>query len=148
MRRALQEAQAAMDEDEVPVGAVIVRADGRVIASDHNRREQLRDPTAHAEILAITQAAAAEDSRRLDGCTLFVTLEPCPMCAGAVLQARIKTVVFGAADKKAGAVCSLYELLSDSRMNHRCEVIAGVLPEPCGSILTQFFQKQRAAGKK
>lgn len=145
---ALQEAQAAADENEVPVGAVIVRANGRVIASDHNRREQLHDPTAHAEMLAVTQAADALNSWRLDECTIYVTLEPCPMCAGAVLQARLQTVVFGASDRKAGAVCSLFELLNDSRLNHQCRVVPNILSEPCGNILSQFFQKQRAAGKK
>jgi tRNA(adenine34) deaminase len=147
MRRALREAEAALAEDEVPVGAVIVR-DGEVIASARNGREQLRDPTAHAEMVAITQAAAAIGDWRLEGCTLYVTLEPCPMCAGAILQARIPTVVFGALDPKAGAVQSLYELLTDARLNHRCEIIPGIMAPECGEILTRFFAEKRRQGKK
>ena len=147
MRLALQEAEQALAEDEVPVGAVIVH-EGRVIGSAHNQREQLHDPTAHAEMIAITQAAEARGSWRLDECTLYVTLEPCPMCAGAILQARIPTVVYGATDPKAGAVHTLYHLLDDPRLNHRCLIVSGVLAEPCGAILTRFFQKQRQLGKK
>ena len=131
----------------MPIGAVVV-CEGRLIARAHNQREQLHDPTAHAEMIAITQAAAARASWRLDGCTLYVTLEPCPMCAGAIVQARLPLVVYGAADPKAGAVHSLYRLLDDGRLNHRAEAIAGVLAEPCGQILSRFFQQQRAAGKK
>src|SRR6185436_2136574 len=116
MRMALAEAEAALAEDEVPIGAVIVH-DERVIAAAHNQREQLHDPTAHAEIIAITQAAESLRSWRLERCTLYVTLEPCPMCAGAILQARIPLVVFGAADPKAGAVASLFSLLDDARLN-------------------------------
>ncbi len=175
MKIALQEAQAAMEEGEVPVGAVIVDGpiaqktvvdgilvDGfsgegevtslsgecRVIAQTHNQREGLNDPTAHAEIIAITQAAQSRRSWRLDGCTLFVTLEPCPMCAGAILQARIPTVVYGATDPKAGAVDSLYKLLGDQRLNHCSLVTSGVLAAPCGRILTEFFRRQRRLGKK
>ena len=148
MRLALQEAEAAEGENEVPVGAVIVHNERRIIASDHNRREQLRDPTAHAEMLAITQAAEALGSWRLDDCTLYVTLEPCPMCAGAILQARIPRVVYGASDPKAGAVQSLFNLLDDARLNHRCSVVSGILSESCGNILSRFFQRQRALGKK
>ena len=147
MRMALKEAEAAMREGEVPIGAVIVFEE-HMIASAHNQREQLRDPTAHAEMIAITQAAVAMNSWRLEGCTLYVTLEPCPMCAGAILQARLPTVVYGAADPKAGAVQSLFHLLTDARLNHRCLLVPGVLAEPCGAILTQFFQQQRALGKK
>jgi tRNA(adenine34) deaminase len=147
MRMALAEAEAALAESEVPVGAVIVQAD-RVIAAAHNQREQLRDPTAHAEMIAITQAAEAIGSWRLEACTLYVTLEPCPMCAGAVLQARIPVVVYGAMDPKAGAVQSLYQLLGDRRLNHTCQVVPGVLAQPCGEILTRFFQTQRRMGKK
>ena len=147
MKLALEEAEAALSEAEAPVGVVIV-ADGRVIGRAHNQREQLRDPTAHAEMIAITQAAEARGSWRLDGCTLYVTLEPCPMCAGAILQARIPTVVYGAADPKAGAVHTLYRLLDDPRLNHRCLIVSGVLAEPCGRILTRFFQQQRRLGKK
>jgi tRNA(adenine34) deaminase len=147
IQMALAEAQAAMEENEVPIGAVIVHRQ-QVIARAHNQREQLRDPTAHAEMIAITQAAAALGSWRLEDCTLYVTLEPCPMCAGAIVQARIPQVVYGAADPKAGAVHTLYRLLDDSRLNHRAEVVPGVLAEACGEILTRFFQKQRALGKK
>ena len=147
MQIALEEAEQALREEEVPIGAVIVH-DGRVIARAHNQREQLRDPTAHAEMIAITQAAQSRGSWRLDGCALYVTLEPCPMCAGAIVQARIPTLVYGAADPKAGAVESLYRLLSDPRLNHRAEIVAGVLAGPCGEILSRFFQQQRQAGKK
>jgi tRNA(adenine34) deaminase len=147
MKLALEEAELALREDEVPIGAVIVHED-RVIARAHNQREQLRDPTAHAEMIAITQAAEARRSWRLDGCTLYATLEPCPMCAGAVLQARIPTVVYGTADPKAGAVHTLYRLLEDPRLNHRCLIVSGVLAEPCGKILSRFFQQQRRLGKK
>ena len=147
MQIALEEAQQALQEDEVPVGAAIVH-DGRLIARAHNQRERLRDPTAHAEMIAITQAAESLCSWRLDGCTLYVTLEPCPMCAGAIVQARVQTVVYGAADPKAGAVDSLYRMLSDPRLNHRVETIAGVLAAPCGEILSRFFQQQRRQGKK
>jgi tRNA(adenine34) deaminase len=147
MRLALREAEAAGTEDEVPIGAVIVQA-GRVIASAHNQREQLHDPTAHAEMIAITQAAGVLGDWRLEGCTLYVTLEPCPMCAGAIVLARVPRVVFGAADPKAGAAQSLYQLLGDSRLNHRAEVTPGVLAPECGAILTRFFEQKRRAGKK
>lgn len=147
MRAALQQAQLAERADEVPVGAVIVHQ-GRVIAAAHNQREQLRDPTAHAEMIAITQAASTLNSWRLDDCDLYVTLEPCAMCAGAVLLARMARVIYGATDAKAGAVQSLYHLLDDPRLNHRAEVLGGVLAEPCGRILTEFFQRQRRMGKK
>jgi tRNA(adenine34) deaminase len=147
MRLALEEAELAFREDEVPIGAVIVRED-RVIARAHNQREQLHDPTAHAEMIAITQAAEVLRSWRLDGCTLYVTLEPCPMCAGAMVQARIPAVVYGATDPKAGAARSLYRLLDDERLNHRCQVVPGVLAGPCGEILSRFFQQQRRLGKK
>ena len=147
MKLALEEAQQALREEEVPVGAVIVHED-RVIARAHNQREQLRDPTAHAEMIAITQAAEARRSWRLDECTLYVTLEPCPMCAGAIVQARIPTVVYGAADAKAGAVHTLYRLLDDRRLNHRCLIVSGVLAVACGEILSRFFQQQRRLGKK
>lgn len=147
MQIALEEAEQAMRENEVPVGALVVH-EGRIIARAHNQREQLRDPTAHAEMIAITQAAESRQSWRLDGCTLYVTLEPCPMCAGAILQARIPTVVYGATDPKAGAVDTLFHLLADSRLNHRVETTAGVLASSCGEILTRFFQEQRRLGKK
>ncbi len=147
MAMALREAQQAFDEEEVPVGAVIVQGE-RVIASAHNQREQLRDPTAHAEMIAITQAADSIGGWRLEECTLYVTLEPCPMCGGAILQARIPVVVYGATDGKAGAVQSLYHLLDDERLNHRADVVSGVMAEQCGEILTRFFQEQRNRGKK
>jgi tRNA(adenine34) deaminase len=142
MRVALDEARAAADEDEVPVGAVIVAA-GRVIASAHNQREQLADPTAHAEMIALTQAAAALGSWRLEQCTLYVTLEPCPMCAGAILQARVPVVIWGAADPKAGAVESLYRLFEDQRLNHRVQHTGHVMAEECGRILSDFFRQKR-----
>ena len=147
MQMALREARQAAEEDEVPVGAVIV-CGGRVIASAHNQREQLRDPTAHAEMIAITQAAQGMESWRLEGCVLYVTLEPCPMCAGAILQARIPVVVYGAADPKAGAAESIYRLLTDRRLNHQCEVVGNVLADECGMLLSEFFQRQRRMGKK
>ncbi|MBW3601059.1 MAG: tRNA adenosine(34) deaminase TadA [Planctomycetes bacterium] len=147
MRLALQEAMQAAEEGEVPIGAVIVHGD-QLVASAHNQREQLRDPTAHAEMIAITQAAEALGSWRLIDCTLFVTLEPCPMCAGAIVQARIPWVVYGAADPKAGAVDTLYRLLNDARLNHQCQVISGVMTDQCSAVLSEFFQRQRRLGKK
>jgi tRNA(adenine34) deaminase len=148
MQQALREAEAALAEDEVPIGAVIVYDDPtnysyRVIAAAHNQREQLRDPTAHAEMIAITQAAQALSNWRLERCTLYVTLEPCPMCAGAIVLARLPRVVYGAADPKAGAANTLFQLLDDPRLNHRAEVVAGVLAEPCGKILSKFFAEKR-----
>jgi tRNA(adenine34) deaminase len=147
MRLALAEARQAAEEGEAPVGAVIVH-DRRVVAAAHNQREQLRDPTAHAEMIALTQAAEALRSWRLEACTLYVTLEPCPMCAGAILQARLPLLVYGADDPKAGAVRSLYQLLGDARLNHRAAVISGVLGPECGALLTEFFRDQRRLGKK
>jgi tRNA(adenine34) deaminase len=147
MRMALSLAEQAYEADEVPVGAVVVHG-GRVIAAAHNQREMLRDPTAHAEMIAITQAAESRGDWRLEECTLYVTLEPCAMCAGAILQARIPLVVYGATDPKAGAVQTLYHLLDDVRLNHRSEVISGVLAAPCGEILTRFFSDKRRLGKK
>jgi tRNA(adenine34) deaminase len=147
MRLALGEAEQALAENEVPIGAVIVQGE-RVIAAAHNQRETLRDPTAHAEVVAITQAAAALGDWRLEGCTLYVTLEPCIMCSGAILLARIPTVVYGATDPKAGAVQTLYHLLTDERLNHRCQVIPGIQAAAAGDILTRFFQAQRRMGKK
>jgi tRNA(adenine34) deaminase len=147
MRAALAEARLAAEEDEVPIGAVIVH-NQRIIAAAHNQREQLQDPTAHAEMLAITQAAASLASWRLERCTLYVTLEPCPMCAGAIVQARIPWLVYGADDPKAGAARSLYQLLDDARLNHRVETTAGVVAAECGQLLSEFFQAQRRLGKK
>jgi tRNA(adenine34) deaminase len=153
MRHALREAAAAAAEDEVPIGAIVVRhdlagGDDRVIAAAHNQREQLHDPTAHAEMLAITQAAEALGNWRLENCTLYVTLEPCPMCAGAIVLARIPRVVYGAADPKAGSAVSLFRLLDDPRLNHRAEVIAGVLGSECGRILSDFFAGKRRNGSR
>ena len=147
MRMALAEAEAALLENEVPVGAVIVHKD-RVIAAAHNQRESLRDPTAHAEMIAITQAAQALSSWRLADCTLYVTLEPCAMCAGAIIQARLPLVVYGAADPKAGAVQTLYQLLADRRLNHQAQTVPSVLADQCGALLTRFFEAQRRLGKK
>ncbi len=148
MEMALEEARIAADEDEVPVGAVIVSTQLGVIGRAHNQREQLKDPTAHAEIIAITQAANALQSWRLEDTILYVTLEPCPMCAGAIVQARIPLVVYGCTDPKAGACETLYRLLSDPRLNHRAEIVAGVLAEHCSALLTAFFQAKRQLGKK
>lgn len=147
MQLAMREAALAASEEEVPVGAVIVCGE-QVVASAHNQREQLHDPTAHAEMIAITQAAEAVGNWRLDNCTMYVTLEPCPMCAGAILLARLPRLVYGATDPKAGFVHSLYHLLDDDRLNHRVEVIAGVSAAACGEMLTEFFQAQRRLGKK
>ncbi len=147
MRAALNEARAALEHDDVPVGAVVVK-DGRVIARGHNQREQLKDPTAHAEMIALTSASAHVGHWRLDACTLYVTLEPCAMCAGATVLARIQRIVFGATDPKAGACGSLYEIPTDVRLNHRITVTRGVLAEECAAMLTVFFEKQRALGKK
>src|SRR5262250_1109289 len=147
MRLALAEAEAALAENEVPIGAVIVHGD-RVIAAAHNQREQLRDPTAHAEMVAITQAAEALGSWRLIDCTLYVTLEPCPMCAGAIVQARLPTVIYGTTDPKVGACHTLYRITTDPRLNHQAAVLGGVLAEDCRAILQEFFAQQRALGKK
>lgn len=147
MRAAVGEAEAALEHDDVPVGAVIVK-DGRIVARGHNQREQLKDPTAHAEMIALTSAAAHVDHWRLDGCTMYVTLEPCAMCAGAMVLARIERLVFGATDPKAGACGSLYEIPTDARLNHRIAVTRGVLADECGASLSEFFAKQRAMGKK
>lgn len=147
MRRAIGMAQQAASEDEVPVGAVIVHGQ-RVIGSGWNQRESLADPTAHAEMIAITQAASSLQSWRLEDCTMYVTLEPCPMCAGAILQARIPRIVYGAPDPKAGAVDSLFRLLDDPRLNHRASITAGVLADQCGHLLSEFFAAKRKLGKK
>ncbi|HEV7281365.1 MAG TPA: tRNA adenosine(34) deaminase TadA [Pirellulaceae bacterium] len=147
MRRALLLAENAAEADEAPIGCVIVQGD-RLIGEGYNLRESLKDPTAHAEMIAITQAAQSLEDWRLERCTLYVTLEPCPMCAGAILQARVPRIVFGAVDPKAGAVESVFRLLSDARLNHRCRIVGGVLAEPCGAILTEFFAAKRRLGKK
>ncbi len=142
MRLALKQAQTACEAGEVPVGAVIYCGE-ELLGKAHNQRETLRDPTAHAEILAITQAAAALESWRLEGCTLYVTLEPCAMCAGAIVLARIDRVVFGAWDPKAGACGSVLNVLACDRLNHRPELAAGVLEDECGAILKEFFRQRR-----
>jgi tRNA(adenine34) deaminase len=143
MRLALREAQAALEEDEVPIGSVIVHQN-RVIAAAHNQREALHDPTAHAEMIAITQAAEQLRDWRLEDCTLYVTLEPCPMCAGAIVQARVPRLVFGATDPKAGACVSLYSIVTDSRLNHQVEMIGGVMELDCATILKEFFARKRS----
>jgi tRNA(adenine34) deaminase len=143
MEMALEEAQLAADEDEVPVGAVIISGEQGVIARAHNQRELLQDPTAHAEMIAITQAAQALRSWRLEHCLLYVTLEPCPMCAGAIVQARIPLVVYGCTDPKAGACDTLYRITSDPRLNHRAQVIGGVLADRCAALLSTFFAAKR-----
>ncbi|MFN9718508.1 MAG: tRNA adenosine(34) deaminase TadA [Planctomycetota bacterium] len=147
MKKALDQAVIAFDEGEVPVGAVIVYQE-RVIAEGRNQREMLRDPTAHAEMIAITQAAEVLQSWRLLDCTLYVTLEPCPMCAGAIVQARIPQVVYGTPDPKGGACHTLFHLTSDIRLNHQAAVLGGVMQEDCKAILQEFFRQQRALGKK
>jgi tRNA(adenine34) deaminase len=142
MRFALAEAVAAAIHGDVPVGAVVVR-DGVVIAARHNERELTGDPTAHAEILAIRDAAAFVGNWHLDECTIYVTLEPCTMCAGALVNARMARVVFGATDPKAGAAGSLYNLLAEPRLNHRCEVESGLMSEPSSALLKAFFAARR-----
>jgi tRNA(adenine34) deaminase len=133
--------------DEVPVGAVIVSLKRGVIARAHNQREMLRDPTAHAEMIAITQAAQALESWRLEQCVLYVTLEPCPMCAGAMVLARLPMVVYGATDPKAGACDTLYQITADPRLNHRCQVVNGVQAGACAAVLSEFFLAKRRLGK-
>jgi tRNA(adenine34) deaminase len=147
MRLAFDQALRAYESGEVPVGAVIVQG-SQIVAEAHNQRETLNDPTAHAEMIALTQAAESLGSWRLMGCTLYVTLEPCPMCAGAIVQARIPRVVYGTDDPKAGACHSLYQITSDPRLNHQALVTSGVLQEECRQILRDFFAEQRALGKK
>ena len=142
MRVALDQARAAEAHDDVPIGAVVV-SDGQVIARRHNERELTGDPTAHAEILALRDAARAVGHWRLSDCTLYVTLEPCVMCAGALVNSRIGRVVYGATDPKAGAVASLYEVCADERLNHRPPVAAGVLADECGQLLKDFFAARR-----
>ena len=143
MEHALREAEIALRRNEVPVGAVIVH-NGTVIAKGSNQTELLQDPTAHAEMIALTAAAAHLENKRLEQCVLYATLEPCPMCAGAIVLARIPLLIFGAYDPKAGACSSLYTLTNDTRLNHRVHTIGGVLEEKCGGILKEFFLKQRS----
>jgi tRNA(adenine34) deaminase len=149
MRLAIQQAQRAAAMEEVPIGCVIVhQPTGRVIGRGHNRRIADHDPTAHAEIIAIREAARELGDWRLIDCTLVVTLEPCPMCAGAIVNARIPRLIYGCADPKAGAVRTLFRLCEDQRLNHRAEVTEGVLAGECAALLTDFFKAQRALGKK
>ncbi|MEU5880905.1 tRNA adenosine(34) deaminase TadA [Spirillospora sp. NPDC047279] len=143
MRLALAEARLAYEADEIPVGAVVLGPSGEVIGTGHNDRERSADPTGHAEIIALRAAAASLGGWRLSGCTLVVTLEPCTMCAGASVQARVDRVVYGAIDPKAGAVGSLWDVVRDRRLNHRPEVIAEVLAADCAALLTEFFQHRR-----
>ena len=142
MRLALAEAAAALDHDDVPIGAVVVR-DGEVVAAARNERELRRDPTAHAEVLALRAAAEAAGSWRLGGATMYVTLEPCPMCAGALVLARVARLVYGPQDPRAGAAYSLYNVVQDPRLNHFVEITAGVLEEECAALLRTFFQGRR-----
>ncbi len=143
MRVALEEARAALGSDDVPVGAVVVDPGGTVLGRGHNVRERDGDPTGHAELVAIRAAAAAVGEWRLTGCALVVTLEPCTMCAGAVVLSRLDRLVFGAYDEKAGAVGSLWDVVRDRRLNHRPEVVGGVLADECRSLLDDFFAHQR-----
>jgi tRNA(adenine34) deaminase len=140
MRLALDEAARAAEVGDVPVGAVVLSADGTVLATGHNEREATGDPSAHAEIVALRRAATTLGEWRLPGCTLVVTLEPCTMCAGAVQQSRVDRLVYGARDDKAGAAGSLWDLVRDRRLNHRPEVIEGVLADDCARLLTDFFR--------
>jgi tRNA(adenine34) deaminase len=145
MEYALREAEQAMKRKEVPVGAVII-SDGRIIGKGYNQIETLRDPTAHAEIIAITAAALFLGSRRLENTILYVTLEPCAMCAGAIVQARIPRLVFGAFDPKAGACGTLFNVVQDRRLNHQADVAGGILAEKCGGMLSEFFRLVRGNG--
>jgi tRNA(adenine34) deaminase len=144
MRAAITEAETAGQSNDVPVGAVVVDASGAIIGRGHNVREITHDPTGHAEVMALREAAAARGEWRLDGCTLVVTLEPCTMCAGAVVLARVDRLVFGALDPKAGAVGSLWDVVRDRRLNHRPEVVPGVLAADCADLLRDFFRSKRA----
>jgi tRNA(adenine34) deaminase len=145
MATALAEAEAAGAGGDVPVGALVLGPDGAELSRAANERERAGDPTAHAEVLALRRAAAATGSWRLAGCTMVVTLEPCPMCAGALLAARVERLVFGATDPKAGACGSLYNLCVDPRLNHELAVVPGVRAEACGEVLTRFFRDRRLA---
>ena len=141
---ALDTARKALTTGDIPVGAVVLDPLGRVIAAGRNVRERDGDPTGHAEMVALQAAAAVRGQWRLDGCTLVVTLEPCTMCAGALVQARVDRLVFGAYDDKAGAVGSLWDVVRDRRLNHRLEVIVGVRAEECGAVLAEFFEQRRS----
>ncbi len=143
MRLALAEARVALGHDDVPIGALVLAPDGSVLGAGHNERELRADPTAHAEVLALQRASAALGSWRLSDCTLVVTLEPCTMCAGALVLARIGRLVYGAVDPKGGAVGSLWDVVRDPRLNHRPEVVPGVLADECGALLRDFFGPHR-----
>ena len=142
MKVAIEQAQIAEENGDVPIGAVIVYQN-QIIGRAYNQREQLQDPTAHAEIIALTQAAAFLESWRLHGCTMYVTLEPCPMCAGSLVLARIDRLVYGCDDPKTGAVKSLYNIVTDERLNHIIDVTTGILAEECSDLLQQFFRRRR-----
>lgn len=146
MRMAIDQAYIAEENGDVPIGTVIVY-ENRVIAKAHNQRQLLNDPTAHAEMIALTQASEAVGNWRLHGCTIYVTLEPCPMCAGALVLARVDRLVFGTEDPKTGACGSLYNIVQDGRLNHRLEVVSGVLQEDCKFQLQAFFQRRRNENK-
>lgn len=143
MRAALDEARQAPDHGDVPVGAVVLDESGRIVAVGHNERERSGDPTAHAEIVALRRAATVQGGWRLSGCTLVVTLEPCAMCAGALVAARVDRLVIGAWDPKAGAVSSVWDVVRDPRVIHRVDVVSGVLADECGELLRTFFDTQR-----
>lgn len=147
MRDALAVAERALESEDVPVGALVV-LDNHIIGRGWNQREALRDPTAHAELLALTAAAEHLGHWRLEGCTLYATLEPCPMCAGAIVLARVARVVFGAYDPKGGACATLFSITDDPRLNHRAETVGGVLEEPCAELLRAFFRRRRELGEK
>jgi tRNA(adenine34) deaminase len=148
MQLALDEATLAAEHGDIPVGAILVSAMGEELSRGHNRREIGADPTAHAEVIVLREAAIQQGHWRLEGASLYVTLEPCPMCAGALVNARVKRVVYGAHDPKAGAVESLYRLTQDGRLNHRVEVVSGVLAEEARAKLQDFFKALRARGEK
>ncbi len=149
MLQALAQARLAVEADEVPIGCVIVHdPTDRIVGVGNNRRESDNDPTAHAEILALRQAGQTLGDWRLLDCSIYVTLEPCPMCAGAIVNARIPRLFYGCPDPKAGAVRTLFKLCDDPRLNHRVETIPGILADQCAQLLTDFFRRQRAAGKK
>jgi tRNA(adenine34) deaminase len=149
MQEAIAEARNALALDEVPVGAVILHVPtDRIIGRGHNRRENHADPTAHAEILALREAAAALGTWRLDDCAMAVTLEPCPMCAGALVNARLRRLIYGCDDPKAGAIRTLFQICDDPRLNHRVQISRGVMADDCAALLREFFRAQRAVGKK
>jgi tRNA(adenine34) deaminase len=147
LRLAIEQAKIAEENGDVPIGAVIVYQN-QIIGKAYNQREQLKDPTAHAEIIALTQAASFLENWHLNGCTMYVTLEPCPMCAGALVLARIDKLVYGCDDPKTGAVKSLYNIVQDERLNHRLEVFSGVLEKECRELLQNFFQQRRSDNSK